>query len=397
MSPIEDQKKKRFTVSDFASSIQNPVASAPQPTAAPSNEVSAPEVQDKKPGFFERNDELITSLLPAVTGLLGYATGGFELGAAGTGEGIKAVNNLRKRRQEDADKREDREGKESQFMRELERQKQQNQLQAERDDKKLRLEFLKLDRKSENQAKSEAERREFEMRKLALEQKFKEKSDERRAALDRDLAKLKPSEYQKIIDREGAKDAAKWQTKDKFLTQSKLKALDDVIQKLDTRGDISGAGVGLMENIPLVGSQIRKTFLPTSVQVQQDIELAIQETLKDTLGAQFAEREGMRIFERTFDPSLPESVNKERAMRLANNLKNIARARAAQAEYIAKNKTLDGYEGLVINPDAMTADDVLASNIPSSSMPTPAKAASEMTDDEVRQEYERMKKQGLVE
>lgn len=64
----------------------------------------------------------------------------------------------------------------------------------------------------------------------------------------------------------------------------------------------------------------RNLFNPEGVELQQDVERIVQQSLKETLGAQFAQREAEQLFARTWNPKASPEVNLRRTRRLLNEL-----------------------------------------------------------------------------
>lgn len=143
-------------------------------------------------------------------------------------------------------------------------------------------------------------------------------------AVDRAYAK----EYSEYVAGGGAANAAK-----------QIQAVEDAIAGLEKVDTASGPLVG---NIP---DAARKTFFPEGAAIQADIESAVQQTLRQTLGAQFTEKEGERLLARTFDPRAPEAENARRARNVLRQLKEAASMKEAAARYYEANGTLTGFQG----------------------------------------------------
>jgi|GEM_PF-6029202 len=78
--------------------------------------------------------------------------------------------------------------------------------------------------------------------------------------------------------------------------------------------------------------------------IEQEVRQNVTELLRSTLGAQFTEREGERIFSQTFDPTLHPDVNLRRMEILRTKLKTIADERARAIDWFKAHKTFDGYD-----------------------------------------------------
>jgi len=79
--------------------------------------------------------------------------------------------------------------------------------------------------------------------------------------------------------------------------------------RLDTI-DASGVKQGIISG--LFGDTAYTLAFPEGRDIRDRIETVVQKSLKEILGAQFAEKEGERILSRAFNPALDESINQER-------------------------------------------------------------------------------------
>lgn len=85
---------------------------------------------------------------------------------------------------------------------------------------------------------------------------------------------------------------------------------------------------------------------PGLQELSQDLRSNVLGSLRATLGPQFTEREGERIFKQTFDPTLDPSVNAKRAKALQTELNVAFKAKQAAAQYFRQHQTLAGFKGL---------------------------------------------------
>lgn len=79
--------------------------------------------------------------------------------------------------------------------------------------------------------------------------------------------------------------------------------------------------------------------------VRDDIRSAIQNTLKQVLGAQYTEREGERIFARAYNPRLNDEENARRAGNVLSQLQAMASQKDAAAKHFERFHTLEGFKG----------------------------------------------------
>ena len=88
---------------------------------------------------------------------------------------------------------------------------------------------------------------------------------------------------------------------------------------------------------------LRGLFQGKYLAIEQEVRQNVTELLRSTLGAQFTEKEGERIFSQTFDPRLHPTINHRRMVALRNKLKTIADERARATDWFKTHKTFDGY------------------------------------------------------
>ncbi len=123
---------------------------------------------------------------------------------------------------------------------------------------------------------------------------------------------------------------------------SNLQRLDNALKRLEgiafdkgPKGEkVPKEALGLRLSGALPES-IRGVVTPKYKSIEQDIRTNVLGLLRQTLGPQFTEKEGERIFTQTFDASLPPAANLERARLLRDSL-------AKQVD--AKNKAIKEFE-----------------------------------------------------
>ncbi len=150
------------------------------------------------------------------------------------------------------------------------------------------------------------------------------------------------SKGEKKVDETFAKEYASFVAAGGSSTAKKnITDLKEAIEVLKTSDEVSGPIIGLMPKI------VRDIVVPEGASAQERIELVIQQSLRRILGAQFTEKEGQRLMERTFNPRLSEEENLRRAQSLLNQLEQAAEAKQAAVDYYEENKTLSGFKGKV--------------------------------------------------
>jgi hypothetical protein len=125
--------------------------------------------------------------------------------------------------------------------------------------------------------------------------------------------------------------------------ESNLDKLDKVISQLESTQNLTGPVIG---NVP---TALKAFYNPESVGVEDDIRSIIFQSLRETLGAQFTEREGDRLVAASFNALLSEEINAVRLKRLREQTARSAQAKLDMIKYFDKNKTLRGYTGKVFD------------------------------------------------
>ena len=147
--------------------------------------------------------------------------------------------------------------------------------------------------------------------------------------------------------------------------QANLIKIDDAIQQLEKSKDdffgLTGKNVGVMPK------GLRAFFNPDSADLEDNIRSIVYESLRQTLGAQFAEREGEKLIQASFNSMLSEEKNIIRLKRMRAKILEMAKAKQKAYEYFQDNDgDMSGYSGSTLvfdNENQMTAgaDDVLNS------------------------------------
>jgi hypothetical protein len=146
----------------------------------------------------------------------------------------------------------------------------------------------------------------------------------------------KPSEGEKVLDREFAKELNKWNTGGKADYEENSKIFREAIKALKDNKVSTGTFAGIGAKVPGYRTETK--------QLETRVRKAINGMLRATLGAQFTEAEGERIFSQTFDPSSPEKENIKNMETELNKIEKRKQALDSQGSYFKKNKTLSGFE-----------------------------------------------------
>ena len=122
--------------------------------------------------------------------------------------------------------------------------------------------------------------------------------------------------------------------------QKNLSQLDDVVATLESGADdYTGPVIGSMPD------WLKATTMPKAAATQEAVEEVVQRNLRVVLGAQFTEKEGIRLIARAYNPRLEEAENAKRVRRLRTAIADTAKAKLAASQYFEQNGTLKGYKG----------------------------------------------------
>ena len=151
---------------------------------------------------------------------------------------------------------------------------------------------------------------------------------------------LTPAEESR--DKTAGTALAKWDDSGRATVTSNIAALDSITKGLED-GQIKTRG--FIDALPFGSDWARAIVNPDAQDAKNRVEGVIFQTLKETLGAQFTEKEGKRLVEASYNPMLSPEANAARLRDYSNGLKKAVAARESQLAYLKENKTLQGYDG----------------------------------------------------
>jgi hypothetical protein len=103
-----------------------------------------------------------------------------------------------------------------------------------------------------------------------------------------------------------------------------------------------------------LGSFGRNVFAPTSQAILDDVGGVVQQSLREILGGQFAQKEGEQLIARAYNISSAPEVNAARLRALYMQLESISANKAALVDYVKANGTSAGFAGSSTNPSVDT-------------------------------------------
>lgn len=149
---------------------------------------------------------------------------------------------------------------------------------------------------------------------------------------------------QKVFDQQTAKDLAEYQSRggsaplDRSISTLSL-VESDLAPGSKKRDEIAGRS-----NVGLLGEQGLKAFAPSAYETAQRVNSTTLSTLKDTLGAQFTEKEGEQIKRLSYDPLLSADENLRRVRGQKKLLEAARNVKEEQMAYFDQHGTLKGFK-----------------------------------------------------
>ena len=122
--------------------------------------------------------------------------------------------------------------------------------------------------------------------------------------------------------------------------QKNLDSLAPVLQKLAKQDNLTGPFLNLVPDamMPFISQDARAAL--------NDVQSVVQQTLRQILGGQFAQKEGEQLIRRAYDPAAEEGTNLERTKRLFDQILVAAKAKQSAMEYWESHGgTLRGWKG----------------------------------------------------
>lgn len=131
------------------------------------------------------------------------------------------------------------------------------------------------------------------------------------AAANRAASANQTTPFETQIMKDLAKSNSEWVKTGRNNALDAVADLSTTLGILESGEDVSGMTAGVLDTLGL------DRFLnPRGREAKQGVNKVVQVGLRETLGAQFTEREANMFFSNVYDPSLPEEVIAERVKRL---------------------------------------------------------------------------------
>lgn len=144
---------------------------------------------------------------------------------------------------------------------------------------------------------------------------------------------------QSKVDDEFAKEYVQWQALGGYAgLEENLDLLGRALEIVESSDTISGPVFGRLPKF------IQQMVNPASQDVKADVEKVIQQSLKQILGGQFAQKEADQLFARSYDTTQQEDSNADRIRSTLNSLREMGRARNDSMRYFEENGTITGWK-----------------------------------------------------
>jgi len=158
------------------------------------------------------------------------------------------------------------------------------------------------------------------------------------------------------IDKEFSKGYVAWKTHEFSDAEKGITQLNAAVKDLKKDPSLTGPGTSLIPNV------IRAKTNPKSLDTEEKVTEIVQRNLRLILGAQFTEKEGVRLIARAYNIDLDTSINANRVSRLVRQISLAAQAKQEATEYFDKYGTLQGWKGKLytkadFDPDVLYPED----------------------------------------
>lgn len=127
-------------------------------------------------------------------------------------------------------------------------------------------------------------------------------------------------------------------------SEQTIREAEDIIKALDSEDVKTRTFTAkTFGALPQAGPFFKKIFNPKTEDLVDRIRGIAFKTLRETLGAQFTEREGQRLVDTYFNDMLDNTMNINRLSNFIRNMKEIQATRRKYLDYVDKKGTIRGY------------------------------------------------------
>lgn len=146
------------------------------------------------------------------------------------------------------------------------------------------------------------------------------------------------------VDENFAPDYVAWKSGGQVTAARNISQVTEVLNQVMSGQQVSGPILGLMPDF------VTAITNPAALDAKERIAQVVQGSLRETLGAQFTEKEGQQIIARAFNPQLDAQTNARRLAYLMEQIRQQAANKQAMVDYVDQYGTLKGYKGPKVNP-----------------------------------------------
>jgi len=126
--------------------------------------------------------------------------------------------------------------------------------------------------------------------------------------------------------------------------------LNQVLDVLESGQDVTGFVLGSMPEWMLAGLN------PQAMDTKELVQEVVQRSLRETLGAQFTEKEGAMLLARAYNPRLDEKQNAKRVRRLMGMVNSRAEQLNSLNEYMQRTGTSAGWDGTLKSANSILSE-----------------------------------------
>ena len=146
---------------------------------------------------------------------------------------------------------------------------------------------------------------------------------------------------------EMAKSLSPWYTGGRQQAEANLNTYDSLVNKL-TSGEVTTRNISDLTPEALgISDLFRQIVNPSGQEAVDRVRQVVFQGLKDTLGAQFTQREAERLVSASYNPALDEATNIARLKDARNVLADVINAKNEFANHIASGGGPASFEGLM--------------------------------------------------
>jgi ribulose bisphosphate carboxylase small subunit len=146
---------------------------------------------------------------------------------------------------------------------------------------------------------------------------------------------------------EMAKSLSPWYTGGRQQAEANLNTYDSIVNKLIS-GEVTTRNISDLTPEALgISDLFRQVVNPSGQEAVDRVRQIVFQGLKDTLGAQFTQREAERLVSASYNPALDEATNVARLKDARNVLADVINAKNAFAHHIASGGGPASFEGLM--------------------------------------------------